>query len=337
MSTETAYNPKEVQVEQKSKEWLELRKKYLTATDIVFLRTTFFDKKKYHGKSIEDFFSKKHGSPEKKNAFALDLMQKGRLAEEIAKDTISSICDYLNESSKNNYTFSHGKVYTRDDWALASLDYALFKDGNMHAPLEVKYTEFTKTFEEYKNKTHINLYQLAFQMYVTGCSKGVMLIYFKDENTPKQININTESEQYKNLLKMIDHLKDIHRKTCIEKVNYCEDNLSILKEFGTELINVSDFNKLKTEESNSLKNELLDLDAKINKLNKEKLEKEILYSTTYKDEIDSKHKIKTLRDGMCKKMEENNINALNDSDLKFVFRKVKTSAGGITVRMENKK
>lgn len=337
MSTDISNNPTEVQVEQSSKEWLELRKKYLTATDIVFIKKTFFDKEKYYGKSFEDFFSRKHDKPEAKSAFSLELMNKGKLTEEIARETVIDICDYLNESNTNKYTFSHGEVYTKDDWALASLDYAIFKDGNIHAPLEVKYTEFTKTFDEYKDKKHINLYQLAFQMYVTGCSKGVMLIYFKNESTPIQININTESEQYKNLLEMIDDLKDIHKKTCIEKVNYCEDSLSLLKEFGAELANVSDIYRSKTEEANNLKNELSDLDDKINKLNKERSEKENLYSFACKDEIDSKHKIKILRDGMCKKMEESKIHVLNDPDFKFVFRKIKTPNGGFTVRLESKK
>lgn len=329
----------EIKVEQGSKEWLEIRKKYLTATDIVFLKKTFFDKEKYYGKSFEDFFSKKHDKQEKRNPFSLELMHKGRLTEEIARGTVEGICECLSDSTDNvhKYTFSSGEVYTKDNWALASLDYALYKDGKIHAPLEVKYTEFNKTFDEYKTKTHINIYQLAFQMYVTGCSKGVMLIYFKDDNYPTQININTESEQYKNLLEMIKDLKCIHEKTCIEKVNYCEDNLSLLKEFGSELISTSKFNKLKEEEIHCLKNALTDIESKIQKLTEEKSDKEFLYNSAVKEEADSRHKIKTLRDGMCKKMQESNIHVLNDSDFTHIFRKVKNPNNGFTVRIENRK
>lgn len=343
MSTENTELSREVQVEQKSKEWLELRKKYITATDVTFLRSTFFDNVKYYGKSFEDFFDKKHGKKEKHNSFALERMFKGELTEEVAKETVKGICLYLNRSRGllHKYEYSAGQVIVREDWALASLDYALLEDGKIYAPVEVKYTESDKIFESYKNKTNLNLYQLAFQMYVTGCSKGLMLIFFKESTNPIQIKIDTESEQYVNLLSMIDKLKEIHTDICVKKINPCQNELNTLKNYGDDLIkNMSKRESIKLSITNA-RNNLANAERKSReayRIYKEALaQKDVIAQELVgflNEESTFKNMSIVFREQMCKEMDKNKIHVVNSHDNKSIFRKIRNPKGGFTIRIE---
>ena len=345
MSTENTELSREVQVEQKSKEWLELRKQYITATDVAFLRSTFFNNIKYYGKSFENFFDKKHGKREKHNSFALERMLKGNLTEEIAKETVEGICLYLNRSREyvHNYEYSSGKVFVREDWALASLDYALLEDGKMYAPVEIKYTESHKIFRSYQNRSNISLYQLAFQMYVTGCSKGLMLVFFKDDKYPIQIKIDTESEQYINLLSMIDKIKEIHEDVCIKKIDPCKDDLDTLKSYGNDLINNMGKRELIKSSVSAVRVKLTDAERKSKeayKIYKESLaEKDVVEQELqgFLNEESNLKKMSTVfREAICKEMDKNKIHTVESSDDKFIFRKIRNPKGGFTIRIEKR-
>lgn len=215
-----------VNVEQRTDEWLDIRKKHITASESVELLISFINKKDHMKRNRADFARYKLGTKERTfSKFQTELMNRGKFNESIAIDKLNKYLDKVNSnrSEENKISFMKELVFTRDSWALASTDAILVNSssGKIHAPVEIKYTESVNTFNKYREFDHYNYYQLAFQMYVTNTKFGFLMasVNSSEKEDTAILEIDTNSHYYKEIESAIEELKFIHKTICIEQTN----------------------------------------------------------------------------------------------------------------------
>lgn len=201
-----SFEVQKIETEQKSKEWLELRESYITASDIPAI-LTFKTGKNYYNKTPSMWIDRKLGGKESISSFSRNLMTAGELSEE----------KIVEQHFSNKELYSHGDVYTRDVF-LASLDVVDKKNSKI---IELKYTNSQKVYDQYADYSHPAYMQVAFQMYVTGINQAAILVNFNLDGKSKLIafSITCESEQYKQIIENIEYIKDIHTAVIINKEN----------------------------------------------------------------------------------------------------------------------
>lgn len=211
----------ELNIEQKSKSWLETRKKYITASDVAKL-VCFIKNKKYFNTDAFDWFDEKTGKTEKKLCeYAQKAIQAGEEAEEYIK----------NRCFSNTNKYKHSGVFVKDDWLLASLDVL---QVNLDAPkvIEIKFsTSEGKTRNSYFDFTHPAFYQIYAQMYVTGAESGTLVVSWKKEYgeyDARALHVYSSDEGYQDFLKLIPKLKEVYLDMCNGK-NHFVDILPVSK------------------------------------------------------------------------------------------------------------
>lgn len=201
-----------VEIEQKSKEWLELREKYITASDIPAI-LAFKEGQDYYKKTPSQWIESKLGAKQNIPQFNKDAMLAGELNE------IKIVEKYFNDKEK----YSHGDVYTRGIF-LASLDVFNKQDQII---LEIKHTQHKSVFDKYADYSHPAYMQVVLQMYVTKANSAKIIVTCDQTSSSnkdkffkvKAFEITKDSNQYKTLVENIEYIESIHKSVVIEKQN----------------------------------------------------------------------------------------------------------------------
>lgn len=243
------------EVKQKSKEWISLREKHITATDISFLMETVFHKKQFFGQSKLDFFNRKFGINQKPiSVKGQEFIKSGNLMEEISAKRVDVLCDYLNNKYPNDdFLVKKAPVVTRDEWILSSLDYLIVKNGTPDIPVEIKHVNSPSIYKSMEDMDYYYYYQLAAQMYTINADKGVMIFYTDNSTETECVRIlKKDSKFYKEFEGYIDVLKDIHKDVCIKKVKPFQNELDKLKQSAKTLIDLRNSDYIIAEKRNIL-------------------------------------------------------------------------------------
>lgn len=232
-----------IDVEQRTPEWIELRKHHITATDAPRLIKMFVDKQKYYGMCDIEFFDYKHDINQKpRDRFSRENMAKGSMMEDIAEKHVESICVDLTETSGDNsvFTYKRGIVITRFCWLMSSYDFMIYKNGKIFFPVEVKHTDSENVFKQFADINHCNYYQLAFQMVTCKAKSGMLLFYTNSDPKTAQCRTIDESSKYcKDVKKHINStFKEIWTDVCKNKVNPCRDKIKVADDIIQEVSQV---------------------------------------------------------------------------------------------------
>ncbi len=245
IENESAYTDEGLQLaipEQGTKDWLELRKRFITATDATVLYRTFVLGERHYGTRKEDFYNYKHGINQKpRSDIEKELMNKGHLVEAACAKIVDRLCIRFENENKKEYTYINGLSYVRDGWAMASTDYMIFEDGKAFCCVEVKNTDSEDVFEEIRAGTSYKYSQLAWQMKVTKAPKGIMIGCLRSNiDTHCKCIISTESKIYKTINSNSDLFKSIHEDVCIKNVNPCESDIEEALEIADKIFELEE-------------------------------------------------------------------------------------------------
>jgi hypothetical protein len=204
-------------LEQCTDEWLAVRQQHLTASDarlaLLFLedqKSEYYDSNIYS--LLEDKISKTN---EELSSFKKQLFSNGHLAEELIGSRIK------NEVLSKGWNYEAGNVYKYNNF-LSSLDVLLSKDNSLII-YECKNVNSDKVLSEYKNFTHPNYYQVAFQLYLMqqlfpNQNVKAFVIAFSMENEELyKFELDEQGKHYQALKKHLNSLIKISDNIAEEK------------------------------------------------------------------------------------------------------------------------
>lgn len=204
-------------LEQCTDEWLAIRRKHLTASDarlsLLFLedqKSEYYDSNIYS--LLEDKISKTN---EELSSFKKQLFNNGHLAEELIGTRIK------NEVISKGWSYEAGNVYKHNNF-LASLDVLLSKDNSLII-YECKNVNSDKVLSEYKNFTHPNYYQVAFQLYLmkqlfpNKSVKAFVIAFSMETEELYKFELDEQGKHYQALKKHLNSLIKISDNISEEK------------------------------------------------------------------------------------------------------------------------